>query len=105
VAKFLLVYSNGNPPASQEEGEKVMASWMAWFGRLGPAVADGGMPTAHPARAISPQGQVSDVNDWLVTGYSILEAASLDEATGFAKDCPHLQAGGTVRVYELTPAM
>lgn len=105
MAKFLLVYSGGNPPATREEGEKIMAAWMAWFGRLGPAVADGGMPTAHPARAISPQGQVSEVNDWLVTGYSILEAGSLDEATQFAKGCPHLESGGTVRVYELTPVM
>jgi hypothetical protein len=105
MAKFLLVYSGGNPPTSQEEGEKVMAAWMAWFGRLGSAVADGGMPTAHPARAISPQGQVTEVNDWLVTGYSILEAGSLDEGTQLAKSCPHLESGGTVRVYELTPVM
>jgi hypothetical protein len=105
MSKYLMVYSGGNPPTSQEEGEKVMAAWMAWFDRLGPAVADGGMPTAHPARAISPQGQVSDVNDWLVTGYSILEAGSLDEATQFGRSCPHLEAGGTVRVYELTPVM
>ncbi len=105
MAKFLLVYSGGNPPTSPEEGEKVMAAWMAWFGRLGPAVADGGMPTAHPARAISPAGQVSEVNDWLVTGYSLLEAGSLEEATVLAKGCPHLDAGGTVRVYELTPVM
>ena len=105
MSKFLLVYSSGNPPANREEGEKIMAAWMGWFGRLGPAIADGGMPTAHPARAISSAGQVSEVNDWLVTGYSILEAGSLDEATEMAKSCPHLDSGGTVRVYELTPVM
>lgn len=105
MAKFLLVYSGGNPPASREEGEKVMAAWMAWFGRLGPAAVDEGAPTAHPAREISPTGQVTEVNDWLVTGYSILEAGSQEEATVLARSCPHLDAGGAVRVYELTPVM
>jgi hypothetical protein len=34
------------------------------------------------------------------TGYSIVEAASLDAATEMAKGCPNLMTGGQVSVYE-----
>jgi hypothetical protein len=38
-------------------------------------------------------------------GYSIVTAASLDEATEIARSCPILAAGGTVDVYEVLEMM
>ena len=35
-----------------------------------------------------------------LTGYSIITADTLDEATGLAGGCPLLASGGTVAVYE-----
>ena len=40
-----------------------------------------------------------------VTGYSILEADSLDSAVQMATGCPHLDAGGTVTVLETMEVM
>lgn len=105
MTKFLLVYGGGNPPADRAEGEAVMKSWIDWFTKLGPAVADGGNPTADMAKRISPNGNMVDATDRVVTGYSMLEAGSLAEAAQLAKGCPHLQSGGTVTVYEITPVM
>jgi hypothetical protein len=100
MAKYLLVYHGGSQPATQEEGAQVMGAWMQWFGQLGPAVVDGGSPT-NASKTIDSTGAVSDgggANP--VTGYSILQADSLDAAVALAKGCPHLSRGGSVEVTE-----
>jgi hypothetical protein len=104
VAKYLLIYHGGNQPQGEEEGRAVMAAWMAWFEGLGAAVADGGNP-AGAAKAVSPDGSVADHDPDSVTGYSILEADSLDAAVAMAQGCPHLAAGGTVTVHETFEVM
>ena len=40
-----------------------------------------------------------------VTGYSIIKASSLDDATEKAKGCPVLGGGAKVMVFETFPAM
>ncbi len=105
MTKFLLVYHGGNAPTSKEEGEKVMAAWGQWIGGLGNALVDVGNPTGA-SKTVAPGGKVSDGGGAdPTTGYSILEAASLDAAVAAVKDCPQLAAGGTIEVTEITPVM
>jgi len=40
-----------------------------------------------------------------VSGYSIIKANSLDDATETAKGCPVLEGGAKVMVFETFPAM
>src|SRR6266567_2156490 len=107
MANFLLVYNcGGAPPASDAERIKLMNTWGALFGKLGPAVVDPGNPVSLKAKSISSDGSVHDVSaDTGATGYSILKAASLSEGIELAKGCPVLKAGGKISVYEITPAM
>jgi len=65
-------------------------------------VVDGGNPVGASA-SISSSGQVSGSGRSALTGYSIISAGSLDEATEQAKGCPVLSGGGSVDVYEITP--
>ena len=104
MANFLLIYHGGSEPTSPEEGERVMAAWTGWFGRLGAAVVDGGNPVSG-VRTVSTNGTVSDGAANAATGYSILSAASLDAAVALAKECPHLASGGSVEVAETNPIM
>ena len=105
MTKFLLVYHGGNAPTSKEEGDKVMAAWGAWIGGLGSALTDVGNPTGA-SKTIAPGGKVSSGGgNNPTTGYSILEAASLDAAVAAVTTCPQLAAGGTVEVAEITPVM
>lgn len=100
MAKYLLIYHGGEAPKTEAAGKKVMAQWMKWFESIGPSVADGGHPTGK-SRTIKPGGAVSTgAGTNPVTGYSLVTADSLDAAVKLAKGCPHLKAGGTVRVYE-----
>ena len=50
--KYLFLYSGGNPPKSEAEGKAVMSAWMAWFGKVGPNVVDGGAPFAPGAKTV-----------------------------------------------------
>lgn len=100
MPKYLLGYHGGSMPQSPEEGAKVMAAWTAWMGSLGKAMIDPGNPTG-PVKTIAANGAVSDgggANP--LTGYSVIEADSLDAAVRLAKSCPQLAAGGSVQVAE-----
>jgi len=105
VPKFLLAYHGGGMPESQEEQAKVMAAWGAWFGSAGGAITDPGNPVSQ-SRTIAPDGSVSQgggANP--VSGYSLLEAESLDAAVAIAQGCPVLQGGATIEVAETFDVM
>ncbi len=105
MTKFLLSYHGGDQPSSKEEGEKVTKSWMDWMQGLGKALVEPGNPTTV-AKTIDKSGKVSaggGANP--VTGYSIVEAANLDDAVKLAKGCPQLKANGSIEVSEIMPLM
>ena len=94
MGKFVLLYKGGSGmPESEEEQAKVMEAWTSWFGGLGDSVVDMGNPFG--ASSAVNGGGVSGI-----TGYSIVSADGLDDAVGKAKNCPILDAGGDVEVYE-----
>jgi len=106
MANYLLLYSGGSMPESQEEQAAVMQAWTAWFGSLGSNLADPGNPTTGQAKTISSDGSVSNgAAGMAASGYSIIKANSLDEATEMAKGCPVLQGGAQITVLETFQVM
>jgi hypothetical protein len=105
MTKFLLAYHGGNAPSSKEEGDRVMAAWGQWMGSLGKAMVEPGNPTAA-AKTIGADGQVSNGGGSNpVTGYTVLEAESLDAAVALCKSCPQLSSGGSIEVAEIMAIM
>ena len=98
MAKFLLVYHGGKPPASKEEGAKLMDAWGKWFGSLGSAVIDGGNPVSASSTVNSDGSVVDNGGANPTSGYSLLEASDLDDALAKAKGCPLLSSGGSIEV-------
>jgi hypothetical protein len=99
MAKYLLVYYGGKMETDPKMVEKMMAKWMKWFADIGKAVVDGGTPT-QPGKIVSGSG-VRSTGAKPVTGYSILEAKSLDAVVALDKSCPVIAAGGQVAVYPM----
>src|SRR5262245_28516193 len=100
MAKYVLAYTGGGGMAQTEEEQKaVMDAWGAWFGSMGEAVTDWGAPFGASA-TIASDGAVSNAGRSGLSGYSVLQADSLDAALGMAKGCPVLSSGGSVEVYE-----
>ena len=94
MGKYVLVYKGGSIPQTEEEQKRVMDAWMAWFGGLGDSVVDIGNPFGGGAAVGG--GSTSGL-----TGYSIVNADSLDDAVAKAGTCPILDGGsGDVEVYE-----
>jgi hypothetical protein len=101
MARFVYLYTGGQMAETPEAQEQAMQAWGAWFGTLGAAVADIGNPFGASATVKS--GGVASGSGLNVGGYSVIEAASLDDATAKTAGCPILAEGGTVEVYEAIP--
>lgn len=103
MAKYLYVYhGGGSMPQNKEEQDKVMQAWMGWFGQLGAAVVDGGNPVGK-STTVKNGSVVADGGANPVSGYSIVEAASVDDAVAKARGCPIIAAGGSVEIAEIFP--
>ncbi len=94
MSKFVLVYRGGGMPETEEAQQASMEAWGTWLGSLGAAATDWGAPFG--ASAAVGGGAASGG----LTGYSILEADSLDAAVALGGGCPILKDGGSVEVYE-----
>jgi hypothetical protein len=101
MAKFVLLYSGGSMPETEAEQAAVLQTWTTWYDELGSAVVDAGNPFTPMAKSITSDGTVSDGPIGTpASGYTIIEADSLDEAVDMAKDCPVLEGGAQISVYE-----
>jgi hypothetical protein len=101
MTKYLLLYSGGKMPETEAESAQVIQAWTAWYTGLGSAVVDPGNPFTPAAASIASNGAVGAVAAaGMASGYSIIQAESLDAAVGKAKGCPVIQAGGQISVFE-----
>lgn len=101
MADYVLLYTGGSMPESEAEQARVMQAWTDWYAELGGAVKDGGNPFSPAAKTVASDGAVSDATrSPLHTGYTVVTADSLDQATTLAKGSPILSGGGSITVYE-----
>ncbi len=99
MPKYVFAYHGGKKPETPEEGAEVMAAWGAWFETLGDAVVDGGGPVGT-SRTVTSGGVADDGGANPLSGYSVINADSMDAAVTMAKGCPILDAG-SVEVSEV----
>lgn len=105
MAKYLYVYhGGGSMPANNEEYERMMRAWGGWFGSLGADVVDSGNPVGK-STTVGSASVADDGGPNPVSGYSIIEASSKDDAVAKARACPLLVHGGSVEIAEILPMM
>jgi hypothetical protein len=100
MAKYLFVYHGGSHPETEEEVAEVMDAWGNWFGGMGSAVVDGGNPVGKSSTVKSDGSVADNGGSNPASGYSLIEASSLNDAIAKAKKCPILAAGGSVELAE-----
>jgi hypothetical protein len=106
MANYVLIYNRGSMPQTEAERASSMQAWGAWYGGLGNALVDPGNPFTPRAKNIASNGTVSDGPvGTMASGYTVVQADSLDEAVDLARNCPVLQTGGQVTVYETFKVM
>ncbi|HEV8193555.1 MAG TPA: YciI family protein [Ktedonobacterales bacterium] len=103
MTKYVLLYTAVGAQATvaptPEEQQASLAAWNTWFEGMGDRVVDAGNPFG-PSKTLATDGTASDGATSRVTGYSVIEADSLETATALAKGCPNLSDGGGVEIYE-----
>ena len=98
MPKFIFAYHGGGMPETQEEGERMMAAWNAWYGDMGAALVDGGAPVGMSS-TVSADGVAENGGANPLSGYTVVEAADMAAACEMAKGCPMVADGsGTVEV-------
>ena len=97
MGNYLFAYRGGSMASTEEERQAAMQAWGAWFGKLGSAIVDPGNPFAG-STSVNGNGGGAAASE--LTGYTVVNADSLDAASALAEGCPVLDGGGSVDVYE-----
>jgi hypothetical protein len=109
MSKYLVLYrSEGaltGPSVSEmfakttpEQLAAGMGAWQAWHEKCGGAIVDLGAPLDHSTTVAAGAGTPGKTS---ITGYTLLEAGSLDEAVRLMKDHPHFHMpGASVQILE-----
>ncbi len=101
MPQFIFAYHGGKRPETPEEGEKVMAAWQSWMENAGDAFATPGAPVGM-SKTVSANGVADDGGANPVSGYSVINAETIDAAVQLAKDCPMVVDGsGNVEIAEI----
>lgn len=100
MPQFLITYLGGDQPSSPEEGQKHYAKYQEWISSLGSSAVSPMNPIKNTS-TVNPDGSVTPGSAMSMSGYTIIEADSLEAALENAKACPFLDIGGTLEVSEL----
>ena len=102
MTDFLLIFQGGDPKwmerATPAEQKATMEAWNNWFKQLeqsghlrnpGAALAPGGAVLRKNGKGIQTDSAAAEVKE-LIGGYSVIAAATLEEAAELAKGSPFL---------------
>jgi hypothetical protein len=100
MGQYVITYLGGNPPSSAEEGKQHMSKYMEWLSSLGESAVSPANPLKNTS-TVNSDGSVTSGGKTSMSGFTIIEADSMESALAVAKSCPFLEVGGSLEVSEL----
>ena len=100
MSNYIIAYHGGSKPESPEAGAAHMAKWQDWIAGLGDAAINPGTPLGK-SKMVSTGSVSDDAGSAAMSGYSIVEADSMEAAVEMAQACPFLETGGTLQVAQI----
>jgi len=109
MKEFLLVFRadyKAMPKTSPEEMQATTQRWMNWVAGIAAQgkLADRGNRLVNTGKVLKDDsvsdGPYAEIKESIL-GYSIVKAASLEEATKLAQGCPVFFIGGNVEIREI----
>lgn len=100
MTQFVFTYLGGNQPSSPEEANEHFAKYMEWLSSLGESVISPTIPLKD-THTVGPDRTVREGGSSAMSGFSIIEAESIEAAVEIAQACPFLDIGGSLEVSEL----
>jgi len=96
---FIFAYHGGKTPETPEETEVEISRWQSWFDNIGDTIIDPGNPVGL-SKTVSAAGVSDDGGPNPLSGYTIIQADSIDRAVELAKACPII-GDGSIEVAEI----
>lgn len=100
MQNYIFIYLGGNQPNNPEEGRKHFEKYQAWLVELGDAVVSPAIPFKD-THTVHPDGRVEQGTTTLMSGMSILQFESMQDALEAAQSCPFREINGTLEVSEM----
>lgn len=100
MTQYVMVYLGGDQPATPEEGKAHFAKYKQWLESLGDSAVSPANPLQHTT-TVHADGRLTPGGSTGMSGYTIVQAKSIDAALEMAKSCPFLEIGGTLEVSQL----
>lgn len=100
MPQFIFVYIGGEYPSNPEEGQKHFEKYQDWLRSLGNAVISPAIP-CKDTHTVQPDGTTSPGSMSAMSGMSIIQMDSMNEALAAAQKCPFLEINGALEVSEL----
>jgi hypothetical protein len=97
---YLVTYHGGpGLPSDPDAAQQMLAAFQAWVAEAGDAMRDPGAPVAR-ARTVAADSESEGQAVASIKGYTLIDAATLDEAVGIVRSHPFLLRGGSLQVSE-----
>ena len=100
MPQYMISYIGSPKPETPEQGQAHMAKYKDWLSSLGDAAVSPANPLKNTS-TVNPDGAVSRGGTTNMSGYTIIQADTQDQALSIAKACPFLEIGGSLEVSEL----
>ena len=100
MPQYIFIYLGGEYPSTPEEGQKHFEKYQQWLHSLGSSVISPAIPFKD-THSVQPDGSASPGSMSAMSGMSILQMNSMEEALAAAKACPFLEIGGALEVSEM----
>ena len=98
--QYIITYIGGDEPSNPEEGKKHFAKYQEWLGSLGDAALKPMVPFKN-SHTVHSNGSVSQGSSVAMSGHTIIQAESIEQAIEWARSCPFLDINGSLEVAEL----
>ena len=100
MPQFIFVYLGGEYPTDPEEAQRHLEKYQQWLMSLGKAVVSPAVPFKD-THTVQPDGSATPGTVSAMSGLSIMNMGSMEEAVAAAKACPFLEINGTLEVSEM----
>ena len=100
MQQYVICYFGGNHTNDPQDAKEQQARYMEWLQSLGSAVVSPMNPFKN-SRTILPDGSVKEGSATAMSGYTIVQAESIEAAVTMTRSCPFLEIEGTLEVSEL----
>ena len=100
MQQYLITYLGSPREMSKEQGQKHMQQYQDWLQNLGDSVISPANPIKN-THTVNSDASVDAKSTTTMSGYTIVQAKSIDDAIAIAKDCPFIAVGGSLEVSEL----